>query len=301
MSDEIQYGTPKLPAPIFRIWIFRCVAVMAALVLSFLYNLLGDHFVASIVVWLIGILLLAVVIHQSLKERRALRFARRNNLNLCAICCTPFDPESVERCRSCGVAIDAREEQRRWRRAVLISLWNWFSPKPRGAKVFPHWSIPLFIGLLWFGYLFLRGSIEDWFWPPNSQTTQTFTVPNSGNPPKTYQMPTPTRPPASYVITMGLIGMLTMFGMIAYIMIRQVRVTQMLKHAAKHGFLLCERCNYPLTEIDGNKCPECGRAFDRERLRQSWYIPYGLYVQKQAFNMSIPLGLEGSADQSPKS
>ena len=300
MSGEYQYGTPKLPAPIFRIWLFRCVAVLAIIGLSFLYKLLPDNLFASIAVWLIGILLLAVVIHQSLKERRVLRFARLSNLNLCATCCTPFDPESVERCRSCGAVIDAREEQRRWRRAVLISLWNWFSPKPRGARIFPHWSIPLFVGIFWFGYLFLRGSIEDWFWPPNTQTMQTFTVPNSGNPPKTYLIPAPTRPPASYIIAMVLIGMLTMFGMIAYIMIRQFRVAQMLKFAAKHGFLVCDRCTYLLNEIDGDKCPECGRAFEREKLRQSWYIPYGLYVQKQAFNMSIPLGLEGSANQSSK-
>lgn len=99
---------------------------------------------------------------------------------------------------------------------------------------------------------------------------------------------------------MSAIGMLIMLGMFTFILVRTYRVSKLLKYAAKNGFLVCDRCTYPLTDTDDNKCPECGRAFEREKLRQSWYIPFGLYVQRQAFNMSIPLGLEADTNQSSK-
>lgn len=295
MGDVIQYGTPKLPAPIFRVWLIRCVAVLLCIGLGVLYEWLPDKPIVPIAFGLMGVLLVPTAVLQTLKERQLLRLARRNNLNICANCCTPFDPETVDRCHTCGLSIVARDEQRRWRRAVLISLWNWFTPKPRRARIFPHWWIPLGVGLLWFGYIFLREPIEDLIWPPNTQTMQTFTAPNSGNPPRTAQIPVPTQPPTPYFVVMGVIGMLSIFGIPVCIMIRQSRVTKSLKAAAKHSFLVCERCMYPLVNLDESKCPECGVAYHQDRLRQRWYMAYGLYFKQQAWNMSIPLGIPDQA------
>lgn len=290
MGDEIQYGIPKLPTPIYRIWLIRSGAMLLFCASIPFWGVL-DKTATYALSGLLGVVFIAVFTHQTLRERKVLRLARRNNLNICATCCTPFHPNSVNFCEGCGRAISPRETQRQWRRAVLISMLNWVNPRPKSARIFPHWSIPLALGLFCFGFLFLRESMEDRIWPPNTQTIQTFTVPNSGNPPKTYQIPVQTHPPTAYIIVMSVIWLFILFGTPVYIMIRQHHITRMLKVAARHGFLLCERCAYPLPDITMGNCPECGRTFKKQVLRQRWYLASGPYL-KQTADMSIPLGLD---------
>ena len=290
MGENDLYGLPKLPTPILRVWVIRSASIIAAVWLCIVYKNTSDSPVVSIAAIVLAMLLVVVAVNQTLRERRVLRLARQSDLNVCARCCTPFEPDDLVRCSGCGRMISPSDEQRRWRRAVLVSLQMWFVRKPRLARVFPHWSIPLALLAYWILFFFLREPIEHLIWPPNSQTVQTLAIPNSGNPPRTYQMPVAAHPPMGYLIATTTIGLLCFLAIPIYIIIRQFVITKRLRLVAQRDFLVCEKCAYPLQNTDGDKCPECGQSYERERLRQRWYMTYGLYNPKQAVTMSIPLG-----------
>lgn len=39
----------------------------------------------------------------------------------------------------------------------------------------------------------------------------------------------------------------------------------------RHEWLLCPRCEYDLTQSgESGRCPECGRPFERDKLRDAW-------------------------------
>lgn len=285
------YGLPKLPTPISRVWVIRTASILAAISLFVVFKNTSDSPVVSTVAIVLTVLLVLMAMNQTLREQRILRLARQSDLNVCARCCTPFEPDTLVRCSGCGRMISPSDEQRRWRRAVLVSLQMWFVRKPRLARVFPHWSIPMTLLACWVHFFFLREPIENLIWPPNSQTVQTFTIPNSGNPPRTYQMPVTAHPPMGYLIATTTIGLLCFLAIPISIIIRQIVISKRLRSVAQHDFLVCEKCAYPLQNTDADKCPECGQSYQRERLRQRWYMTYGLYNTKQAVTMSIPLGL----------
>ena len=42
------------------------------------------------------------------------------------------------------------------------------------------------------------------------------------------------------------------------------------RRVAANDALVCWQCWYPLTNVESDRCPECGTPFDREALRLAW-------------------------------
>lgn len=267
------------------------LGIIAFITLSFiLFDRFGNEPAIAVPFALMDAALVAVFARGMLRERRLLREVCKHDLRLCAGCGTPFESDGPAPCTGCGRTLEPREERRRWRYAVISSPLGWFERKPRMAQVFPHWSVPAALGIGFVLFLFVRQPLEDLIWPPNTQMTQTFPVPNSGNPPRTYQMPVPSRPPTAYLVVTLCLWFGLLFGTIIYLTIRHFRVHKSLRDAAKQGFLVCEKCSYPLShDFESGACPECGHAYERHDLRRRWYLAYGLYLKREAVNMTIPL------------
>ena len=290
MGDKIQYGIPKLPAPIFRLMMIR-LGIIAFVTLSFvLFDRFGNELAIAVPLALLDAALVGVFVRGMLRERRLLREVCERDLGLCARCCTPFESDEPAPCTGCGRTLEPQEERRRWRYAVIVSPTGWFEPKPRAARIFPHWSVLVALGTLFLLFFFVRSPIERLIWPPNTQMVQTFTIPSSGNPQRTYQIPVQTRPPTVYLIVTLVLWFGLLFGTIISVAVRQYRVSRALRAAAKSSFLVCEKCSYPLPhDREGGACPECGHAYERHDLRRRWYLAYGLHKKREAVNMTIPL------------
>jgi len=267
------------------------LGIIAFITLSFiLFDRFGNELAIAVPLALMDAALVAVFVRGMLRERRLLREVCKHDLRLCASCCTPFESDEPAACTGCGRTLKPREEQRRWRYAVISSPLGWFERKPRAVRFFPHWSVPAALGIFVVLFLTVRQPIEDLIWPPDRKRTTTFTIPNSGNPPRTMQILVNNYPPAAYVIAITALWLGVIFGLPIYITIRNFRVQRALKGAAKNSFLVCEWCSYPLShDRENGTCPECGHAYERHELRRRWYLAYGLYLKREAVNMTIPL------------
>lgn len=67
-------------------------------------------------------------------------------------------------------------------------------------------------------------------------------------------------------VSYGLVAL--MFGMIALARWHRVRLRRRVKRA---GYMLCPDCLYSL-EGEQGRCPECGRHFTANELRDAWAI-----------------------------
>ncbi|MCA9271975.1 MAG: hypothetical protein KDA31_02900 [Phycisphaerales bacterium] len=251
------------PSPIFRLTNLIPIYILGGMLLSFVVAAALEHLgigylgVCVAAIQILGFIAAGVC---AFRIRQINGRAQRMNLDVCIDCLAPIDENATTNCMLCSSKTDRNLVNQRWKRAIFAFGSTEMGPRPRGTRVVPWWTIPIFM-LVSVASLFLVVFIELQFdieFPVN-------------------------------LLLFLLFGIFLLGPLL--VLITNRRASRLSKRACQHDFLMCEFCRYPLgTVSDSDVCPECGSSFDRYHLRRRWYELYGAFHTNKALEFEIPIG-----------